>query len=63
MRLIIRSNWGYATYTEMMELEAYGTPVGTADTRGSVSGVYSTNYNLLKLIQTGHRVEGCYDWG
>jgi outer membrane protein OmpA-like peptidoglycan-associated protein len=52
-------NWGNAEYTEIMELEAYGTPSGpTAE--ANVTGIYDTNYGALRLEQEGKSVWGCY---
>jgi outer membrane protein OmpA-like peptidoglycan-associated protein len=62
LKLVVLSNWGHPAYTEIMELEAYGEPVGTAPQQRPVSGVYDTNYNLLRLEQDGSTIEGCYDW-
>ena len=62
LKLEVVSNWGHAEYTELMELEAYGEPEGEATAPPPVTGVYSTNYNLLLLQQRGSRVVGCYDW-
>lgn len=61
LRLQIKDNWGAADYTEVMELEAYGDMTSTRRS-ASVSGVYDTNYNLMRLEQHGRAVAGCYDW-
>ncbi len=60
LRFEIRSNWGNAEYTELMELEAYGTPVGPSPLV-SVAGVYQTDYGMMRLEQDGAVVRGCYD--
>ncbi len=62
LKLEVLSNWGDPNYTEIMELEAYGTPSGAAVAPEPVKGVYDTNYNLMWLRQTGTSIEGCYDW-
>jgi outer membrane protein OmpA-like peptidoglycan-associated protein len=60
LRFEVRSNWGHAEYTELMELEAYGEPVGPAP-KVSVAGVFQTNYGAMRLEQDGVAVRGCYD--
>jgi len=60
LKFEITSNWGNSEYTELMELEAYGEPVGPRP-KVSVAGVYETTYDLMRLEQEGSRVWGCYD--
>lgn len=62
LKLEVLSNWGDPQYTELMELEAYGEPLGAAVSPKQIKGVYDTNYNLMWLQQSGSRIEGCYDW-
>ena len=62
LKLEILSNWGHSGYTELMELEAYGEPVGETVARAPIQGVFDTNYKLLWLEQSGNQIEGCYDW-
>ena len=62
LKLVILCNWGDPKYTEIMELEAYGEPVGAPPQPMPIRGVYDTNYNLLRLEQDGTTIEGCYDW-
>lgn len=63
LKLVIRDNWGHEEYTELMELEGYGEPAGERLDLPPVTGVYDTNYGLLKIVRDGSRVAGCYDWG
>ena len=60
MKLVVVSNWGNKLYTELMQAEAYGTPVGAAQKRPPLSGVYDTNYGPLQVTVDGERVTGCY---
>lgn len=60
LKFVVNSNWGNAEYTEIMELEAYGRPIGPPP-RVDVSGVYQTNYGPLRIEQDGNSVAGCYD--
>lgn len=62
VKFVVTENWGNAEYTEIMELEAYGTPSGPPP-EANVTGVYETNYGALRLEQDGHSVWGCYHEG
>ncbi len=59
LKFEVTANWGNADYTEIMELEGYGTPSGPAPSV-NVTGVYQTNYGPLRLEQDGGLVRGCY---
>jgi OOP family OmpA-OmpF porin len=61
LKFVVTANWGNAEYTEIMELEGYGKPVGELP-KVDISGIYETNYDLLRLEQDGTRVVGCYDY-
>lgn len=61
LKVVVNSNWGDPDFTEVMELEAYGQPVG-APPVVSVSGVYQTTYGAMRVQQDGTNVAGCYDW-
>lgn len=60
LKLVILSNWGNPSHTQLMELEAYGEPVGTVTQMKPVHGIYSTNYGLMRLEQSGSFIVGCY---
>lgn len=60
LKLEILSNWGNRDFSEIMELAATGEPLEVLPTR-AVTGVYSTNYRIMKLAQNGQQVTGCYD--
>lgn len=60
LKFVVTANWGNAEFTEVMELEGYGKPVGEPP-KVDIAGVYETNYDLLRLEQDGTRVVGCYD--
>lgn len=62
LQLKVADNWGDPRYVEIMELEAYGNRASPAEPLPPVTGVYATNYNLMRITQTGQSVEGCYDW-
>jgi outer membrane protein OmpA-like peptidoglycan-associated protein len=61
LKFVINSNWGDPDFTEVMEVEAYGQPVGPLP-KVDVSGVYQTNYGPLRLEQDDTDVAGCYDY-
>jgi len=60
LKLVVRSNWGNSTYTELMELEAYGQPLPGPVAQAPLSGTYNTNYGLIQFDQNGNVVKGCY---
>lgn len=60
LKLVIRSNWGEPSYTELMELSATGRLTPDAEPP-PLAGVYRTNYNLMLFEQDGSQVYGCYD--
>jgi outer membrane protein OmpA-like peptidoglycan-associated protein len=62
LKFEVTSNWGNTDYTEIMELEAAGTPVGSP-AAVDVAGVYDTNYGLMRIDQDGSRISGCYYGG
>lgn len=61
LKFAILSNWGNAAHTQVMELEAYGEPVGTVPRQMPLHGIYSTKFGLMRLEQRGSLVIGCYD--
>lgn len=63
IKLVVTSNWGSEEFTELMEVAAYGTPVGEVPPPQPVSGTYLTNFGPLYLEQSADRVRGCYDDG
>lgn len=62
VKLVVVDNWSNADYTELMEAEAFGDPVGPPPARQPIAGVFDTNYNALRLAQTGNTILGCYVW-
>jgi outer membrane protein OmpA-like peptidoglycan-associated protein len=61
LKLEILSNWGNPHHTQLMELEAYGEPVGKVTQQRPIQGIYATNFGLMRLEQSAHVVIGCYD--
>jgi outer membrane protein OmpA-like peptidoglycan-associated protein len=61
LKLEILSNWGNPHHTQLMELEAYGEPVGAVTQKRPIQGIYATNFGLMRLEQSANLVIGCYD--
>ncbi len=61
LKVEILSNFGNPRYTEINELEAYGTPVDEQTPWLDPNGFYQTNYKRLKLQVDGNKVMGCYE--
>lgn len=61
LKLEVLSNWGNSWHTQIMELEAYGEPVGAVTQQRPIQGIYSTNFGLMRLEQSANVVIGCYD--
>ena len=61
LKLAVLSNWGNDSYTQLMEIEAYGESLGAVPQTKSIHGIYSTNYGLMRLEQRGSYVVGCYE--
>ncbi len=63
LAVLVHSNWGHQEYTEIMEFEAAGAPVGAPPPRPPVSGVYGSNYGPILISQQGGFAGGCYYGG
>lgn len=61
LKFVIRSNWGDPHYTELMELDSFGQALPGAVVQAPLSGIFATNYGLLRVEQSGSSVHGCYD--
>lgn len=61
LKLKVLSNWGNPHHTQLMELEAYGEPVGKVTQQRPIQGIYATNFGLMRLEQSAQVVMGCYD--
>ncbi len=60
LKFVVTANWGNAQYTELMELNVYGTPLA-APQSVDLSGDYKTQFQAMRLVQVGDRLFGCYD--
>jgi outer membrane protein OmpA-like peptidoglycan-associated protein len=60
LRLTVLNNWGDAQYMEIMDVYAYGKPVGK-HVRPDNSGTFSSDYGNFRMQQTGAAVNGCYE--
>ncbi|MCG6916594.1 MAG: OmpA family protein [Deltaproteobacteria bacterium] len=61
LKLVILSNWGNPSHTQLMELEGYGEPLDAPPQKKPIQGIYSSNYGLMRLEQNGTYVVGCYE--
>lgn len=61
IKLVVKSNWGDTQYTELMEVDLLGRKVGPAPKVVAGGEFYSSEWNGLRIKQTGTRLEGCYD--
>jgi len=63
LKVIVKSNWGHAHFTELMEIEGYGEPAGAAPARPPISLSFDTNSGEMTLTSAGTSIYGCYDGG
>jgi len=61
LKLVVLSNWGNPSHTQLMELEGYGEVLGKVSQDKPIEGIYSSNYGLMRLEQSGTYVVGCYE--
>jgi len=61
LKLAILSNWGNTSHTQLMELEGYGQVLDALPQEKPIQGIYSSNYGLMRLEQSGTYVVGCYE--
>lgn len=61
LKLAILSNWGNSSHTQLMELEGYGEVLDPVPQQKPLQGIYSSNYGLMRLEQSGAYVVGCYE--
>jgi outer membrane protein OmpA-like peptidoglycan-associated protein len=61
VRLVVAGNHGNAEYTEIAEIDLFGTRATPAAT-ARIAGNFKTNYGPLRFVQEGEEVFGCYDW-
>ena len=61
LKLVILSNWGNPSHTQLMELEGYGEILDAPPQKKPIQGIYSSNYGLMRLEQNGTYVVGCYE--
>jgi outer membrane protein OmpA-like peptidoglycan-associated protein len=60
LRLTVLNNWGDSQYMEIMNVFAYGKPIGKR-TLADNSGTFSSSYGDFRMQQTGSAVNGCYE--
>ena len=62
IKLTILSNYGNATYTELMEMQAWGKYANTVVPAINLSGQWKSNWGNVELIQVGSSVTGSYPY-
>lgn len=62
VKVVVKSNWGNATYTELMELDLLGKWVAPPPAFDASGDYWSETWHGFRLKQTGSHVEGCYDY-
>jgi outer membrane protein OmpA-like peptidoglycan-associated protein len=60
LRLTVLNNWGDAQYTEIMNVLAYGKPLGKRVLPDN-TGTFASSYGNFRMEQTGSAVNGCYE--
>ena len=60
LRLTVLNNWGDDKYMEVMDIFAYGKPLGSRALPNN-SGTFSSDYGKFRMLQTGATVNGCYE--
>jgi hypothetical protein len=63
VKLVVRSNHGNPSYTEIMDLDVLGKKVGAAPRVNMTGDYYSEEWQGLRLEQHGTQLEGCYASG
>lgn len=61
VKLVIKDNWGNASFTQLMEFGAYGRPLGKKPKLSPLDGVYGTNLGAFRIKQRQSSLMGCYD--
>jgi OOP family OmpA-OmpF porin len=64
IRLVIKTNYGAADYSELMDIRAMGHLLTQSPPPTGLSGTYSSaNYGDFHLLQKGAELSGCYTVG
>lgn len=61
-KVVIKGNWGNDRFTEVGELDLLGVRAEPQKLM-KVEGVFVTSYGVMRLVQEGDQVFGCYDYG
>ncbi|MGC4119359.1 MAG: OmpA family protein [Myxococcales bacterium] len=62
VKLVVKGNHGSDRYTEVMEVDLLGKKLGALPAIDATGDFYSTQWNGLRIKQTGTRIDGCYDY-
>lgn len=61
VKLTVADNYGNAEFTELGELDLFGTRARPVP-KTEIAGIYTTTYGPMRFVQEGDQVFGCYDW-
>lgn len=61
VRLIIEANGGREDFTELMEVKAYGTPLGARIVPDNIAGTFDTVWGAFFITLDDGAVRGCYN--
>lgn len=61
VRVVVTANHGNSEFTELAEVELFGTRQGKVATP-TFAGDFRSNYGPMRLTVEGEKVLGCYDW-
>jgi outer membrane protein OmpA-like peptidoglycan-associated protein len=61
VKLVVIANHGNAQYTEIAEVDVFGSRAKPTPT-ATIAGDFVTTYGPLRFVQDGEDLYGCYDW-
>ncbi len=62
LKVSILSNYGYEKFTELMEIEAWGTYVKTDIKSIDLTGDWTSTWGTVSIRQKGSSIKGCYTY-
>ena len=62
IKITIQSNYGYKKFTELMEIEAWGTYVNDDLKSIDLTGDWTSTWGTVSIRQKGSSTKGCYEY-
>jgi len=62
IKITILSNYGFKSYTELMEMEAWGTYVKDDIKSIDLTGDWTSTWGIVSIRQKGSSIKGCYKY-